>query len=118
MRPSPPALAGLALIAAALLAPLWANLGTAVPERPQLAAPSDGPCLDAVATMRRTHMLRLYDWRDQAVRAGRRAPDPEFGGQRASLRTCLGCHEKKDFCDVCHATHGVSPDCWTCHGEE
>ena len=38
--------------------------------------------------------------------------------EKSLTGTCLGCHNKAEFCDRCHAYSGVSsPYCWNCHSE-
>ena len=87
----------------------------------------DCGCVEDRAYMRSYHMALLNDWRDTAIRDGKRFYISDRWGPQHPIPisltdTCLRCHESKaDFCDKCHSYAGVEPYCWTCHlaeGEE
>ena len=67
--------------------------------------------------MRTSHGDLLLAWRDRVVRSGERvftAPDGRVR-ELSLVRTCLGCHQKAEFCDRCHQYVAVAPECWSCH---
>ena len=122
--------AGAAAVAALIVAwPAWSRVaGWNRPEPPALERPSDRPagalasaqeaCVEPPAFMRASHMRLLADWRERAVRQGRRTYRSADGRDfEISLSgTCLKCHQDKaTFCDRCHDYAGVSPGCWDCH---
>jgi len=75
-------------------------------------------CVAPAATMRSQHMQMLVSWREDVVRRNDRRYIAVDGKvyDKSLTRTCLGCHNKEQFCDRCHAYAGVSgPDCWNCH---
>jgi hypothetical protein len=77
-------------------------------------------CVEPKAFMRAEHMKLLNEWRDAALRDGKRVYVSSTGKQyEINLQNgCLKCHSnKKKFCDECHNYMGVSPYCWTCHTE-
>ena len=104
--------------------------------RPTIAIPEtkDCPpgemcgCVEDRDYMRSYHMDLLDQWRDTAIRDGKRIFISERWGEAHPIEislsnTCIGCHDsKKDFCDKCHTYAGVEPYCWSCHvipgGEE
>ena len=77
-------------------------------------------CVESKEYMVESHMQMLNEWRDEAVRQGKRiyvaTNGKEYG---VSLQnTCMECHNNKSkFCDQCHNYAGVSPYCWECHIE-
>lgn len=77
-------------------------------------------CIESKAFMRKGHMKLLNEWRDLAVREGKREY-PGIGGRvfEISLQnTCMKCHSnKKRFCDECHNYVAIKPYCWDCHIE-
>lgn len=113
--------AGLALFAAAMTAPFWYARKPAadLAKLPNLTLPvHQKQCVAPVAYMRAAHMELLLRWRKDVVRRGERKYIA-FNGKvfdRSLTGTCLGCHNKEQFCDRCHAYAGVSgPYCWNCH---
>lgn len=75
-------------------------------------------CVEPKEFMRAEHMQLLNDWRDSALRDGRRTYVSSNGKSfDISLQnTCLHCHSnKKKFCDECHNYMAVKPYCWDCH---
>lgn len=75
-------------------------------------------CVLKTTEMRDSHMVLLNEWRDMALRDGKRVwTSPDGKKYDISLtNTCLQCHENKDkFCDKCHNEVGVNPYCFTCH---
>ena len=110
--------AGLALLLALVLTPVWLGRGRRWTPK-GLAKPTKGTaCILPKAEMRARHMDLLDAWREAVVRTGTRQAWTAAGEPvRMSLTgTCLGCHEsKKEFCDRCHGELAVSPGCWSCH---
>jgi hypothetical protein len=100
--------------------PTWYSLvpgrGAAMPE---VKLPAGGKqCVMPATYMREFHMTLLNEWRDEAVRDGRRPVVKVEGVEyRKSLSgSCVSCHSNKsEFCDRCHSRFGVAPSCWDCH---
>lgn len=121
MRDRPWIVAGLLLFVAVLATPFWhalAHAKTAV-RAPDLQLPlNQKQCVAPIDEMRVSHMRLLMSWRKEAVRQGQRKY-VAFNGKvydKSLTRTCLGCHNKAEFCDRCHTYAGVSqPYCWNCH---
>ncbi len=114
-------IAGLVLFLAAITAPFWYRPAHArdLAKLPELVLPANQrQCVAPVSYMRASHMVLLTNWRQQVVRDGERKY-VAFNGrvyQKSLTATCLGCHNKEQFCDRCHAFAGVSgPYCWNCH---
>ena len=84
-----------------------------------LALPkAERKCVESKAFMSAEHMQLLNDWRDEALRHGKRVYVSSSGkSYNISLQnTCLHCHSnKKKFCDQCHNYMAVKPYCWDCH---
>ena len=77
-------------------------------------------CVEAKDYMVESHMQMLNDWRDEAVREGKRIYVATDGKEyTVSLQnTCMDCHSNKSkFCDQCHNYAEVNPYCWECHIE-
>ncbi|HHW06016.1 MAG TPA: sulfate reduction electron transfer complex DsrMKJOP subunit DsrJ [Clostridia bacterium] len=119
-------LAGLAVFFVIATLPFWLGFGAQAeaPEldlnTPRILQMPEQKCVLPVETMRSQHMELLKDWRDWAIRDGRREYQAWDGTvYPVSLQnTCLDCHSNKaDFCDRCHDYSNVEPDCWTCHLE-
>ncbi len=119
--------------------PFWANFGASKYERPAIALPQGKAanatewaqtdqlvrisqpgtaCVEVGAYMRAEHMQILNEWRDKALREGKR----EYVASNGSVwnislqNTCMKCHgNKADFCDKCHDSNSVKPYCWDCH---
>lgn len=75
-------------------------------------------CVESKEFMRTSHMQLLNEWRDWALRDGKRTYVGKDGVQyKISLQnTCMKCHtSKKEFCDKCHNVAEVTPYCWDCH---
>ncbi|MBI5213523.1 MAG: sulfate reduction electron transfer complex DsrMKJOP subunit DsrJ [Nitrospirae bacterium] len=106
--------------------PFYNNIGkvSAKPE-PKLDTPviqqlAEKKCVEPKEFMKAEHMQMLNDWRDAAIREGKRIyVNSEGKIFNISLQnTCMNCHSnKKEFCDKCHAYAAVKPYCWTCHIE-
>ncbi|MDE3149846.1 MAG: sulfate reduction electron transfer complex DsrMKJOP subunit DsrJ [Acidobacteriota bacterium] len=116
-------IAGLALFAAAVTAPFWCERTPAkdLTKVPNLVLPANQKeCVAPVSYMRASHMLLLLRWREDVVRSGQRRY-VAFNGKvydKSLTKTCLGCHNKEQFCDRCHTYAGVSgPYCWNCHNQ-
>ena len=90
------------------------------PPEPELSPKAElaKQCVEAKKEMVESHMQILNDWRDQAVREGKRTYVAKDGKEYVvSLQnTCMECHSNKSkFCDQCHNYAGVDPYCWECH---
>ena len=113
--------AGLVLFVAAITAPFWYRPTPArdLAKLPELVLPAkQKQCVAPVSYMRASHMVLLTNWRQQVVREGERKYVAFNGSvyQKSLTATCLGCHNKEQFCDRCHTYAGVSgPYCWNCH---
>lgn len=114
-------LAGLVAFVATIAVPFWYRPTPAkdLSKLPQLVLPvSQKQCVAPVSYMRASHMVLLMNWRQEAVRDANRGY-VAFNGkvyQKSLTGTCLGCHNKAQFCDRCHTYAGVSgPYCWDCH---
>ena len=113
--------AALAAFMALLCCPFWyARSASADLARvPNLQLPAnEKQCVAPLKYMRSSHMKLLLDWREDVVRRGQRSYIAYNGKvyDKSLSRTCLGCHNKRDFCDRCHEYAGVSgPSCWNCH---
>ncbi|KJR47287.1 Sulfite reduction-associated complex DsrMKJOP multiheme protein DsrJ [Desulfosporosinus sp. I2] len=67
-------------------------------------------------------MILLNQWRDEAVRNGKRVYINSQGKSfENNLQTCLNCHydpaskTSEQFCVSCHDHTAVNPNCWMCH---
>ena len=75
-------------------------------------------CVEAKEYMVESHMQMLNDWRNEAVRNGKRVYVATDGREfTVSLQnTCMDCHNNKStFCDKCHTYAEANPYCWECH---
>ncbi len=115
-------LVGLVLFLLFMTFPVWFGVMTsesAAYKQPKLELPKDEKeCIESKEFMRREHMQMLNDWRDWALRDGKRTYVNSKGKEfTISLQnTCMKCHTKKaEFCDKCHNDTAVSPYCWDCH---
>ncbi|GAB4387507.1 MAG: sulfate reduction electron transfer complex DsrMKJOP subunit DsrJ [Thermodesulfovibrionales bacterium] len=104
--------------------PILYNMGRAnAKPDPKLDTPvierlEDKKCVETKDFMRAEHMKLLNDWRDWALRDGKRVYVGQGGkSYDVSLQnTCMNCHSnKKKFCDECHTYMAVKPYCWDCH---
>jgi len=110
-------LAGIALAVPALQAEAESSLLTKGSE----AALPGASCVAPTPDIRRYHMKNLKHDRDEVVIEGDRRV-------QYSLAACVNCHAGTDeagdylpvndegqFCDTCHDSLAVSPDCFQCH---
>lgn len=101
--------------------PFWANILTRQYVRPALALPvGEKECVESAEFMRAEHMRLLNEWRDAAMRDGKRVYKATNGKlwEISLQNTCMKCHnDKAGFCDACHVSNSVTPYCWTCHIE-
>lgn len=104
--------------------PFWSASGKPVKKpEPKLDTPEiqklvEKKCIEPKEFMKREHMKLLSQWRDMALREGKRVyVNSEGKTFTVSLQnTCMKCHSnKKKFCDECHTYAGVNPYCWDCH---
>jgi len=111
--------AGLVIFIAMLTAPFALGTMTKQYKEPELKLPkNEKECIESTEWMRANHMQLLNEWRDWALRDGKRTYTNHKGKEfTISLQnTCMKCHTSKaDFCDKCHNDAGVSPYCWDCH---
>lgn len=114
---------GLAVFVVLITVPFWrARAGaTDLTKLPNLTLPvNQKQCVAPVSYMRASHMQMLLTWREDVVRGGQRRY-VAFNGKDYDMsltKTCLGCHNKEQFCDRCHTYAGVSgPYCWNCHNQ-
>lgn len=113
--------AGLLTFVAVATAPFWNAHRTArsAGVGPNLVLPANAKqCVAPTSYMRASHMRLLQRWREEVVRHDQRQYVAFNGNiyQKSLTRTCLGCHNKEQFCDRCHAYAGISsPNCWGCH---
>lgn len=114
-----PIIVGLVIFIGMLTAPFAVGTMTKVYKQPELKLPAnEKKCVESLEFMRTEHMQLLNEWRDYALRDGKRIYTNHEGKEFViSLQnTCMKCHNNKaDFCDKCHADAGVSPYCWDCH---
>jgi len=74
-------------------------------ERPD---PKHDECVRDVTWMRYHHWELLHEVRKEVVRYGKRG---ELG-----LKRCRECHTSRErFCDKCHNSVSLGPDCYGCH---
>jgi hypothetical protein len=119
MRDRPVIIAGLLIFIGLFTFPLWHAQASKTPMKPDIKLPAnEKQCVAPVEYMRSSHMQMLVNWREEVVRDNRRQ-FTAFNGKvydKSLTRTCLGCHNKAEFCDRCHTYAGVSgPYCWDCH---
>ena len=114
-------IAGLVVFFCLITFPFWYNVvtGKATYKPDPKIVDKSQKCIRPAAEMREEHMQILDDWRDEAVREGRRKYKGSGSEHTKSLSlTCLKCHPNKDeFCERCHSFVGVKPYCWDCHFE-
>ncbi|GBE02018.1 MAG TPA: menaquinol oxidoreductase [Nitrospirae bacterium] len=115
---------GLIIFLAFATYPFYSNIGKVIAKPdPKLNTPviqklEKKECVESKDFMRRNHMQLLIEWRDSALRDGKREYVSSSGKHYTiSLQnTCLKCHSnKKKFCDECHGYAAVNPYCWDCH---
>ncbi|WP_147819939.1 sulfate reduction electron transfer complex DsrMKJOP subunit DsrJ [Salidesulfovibrio onnuriiensis] len=112
---------GIVIFVGLLLSPFAYNALTvkASYKQPELKLPAnEKKCVESLEFMRTKHMQLLDQWRDWALRDGKRVYVNHEGKEfTISLQnTCMKCHDNKaEFCDKCHNDAGVSPYCWDCH---
>lgn len=101
--------------------PFLLSLSAGPYSRPTLVLPeNETACIESTSFMQAEHMRLLNEWRDAAVREGKRMYTAADGKiWEVSLQnTCMRCHtNRQQFCGTCHDANSVRPDCWTCHIE-
>ncbi len=111
-------IAGLVIFLGLVSLPFWFNVGGNY-EQPKVELPKNAKeCVAPVENMRTSHMQLLDEWRDMALREGKRTYISANGKEYtiSLVNTCMQCHNsKKEFCDKCHTAAGVTPYCWDCH---
>lgn len=112
---------GIVLFLVIFTLPFTMNFGSADYKRPELALPAgETECIEPAVDMAAEHMTMLNEWRDAALREGKRVYVSSTGKEwDVSLQnTCTTCHaNKEEFCDACHDSNSVTPYCWDCHVE-
>lgn len=112
-------IAGLVIFLGLLCFPFIKGMAAKQYKQPDIKLPAgEKECIESKEFMREQHMVLLDQWRDWALRDGKRIYTNHNGKEFViSLQnTCMKCHNNKaDFCDKCHADAGVSPYCWDCH---
>ena len=118
---------GIIVFAGLFTAPFWINMLSSSHEEVKVVLPTEPvtffgeertQCIEPREWMAANHMELLIEWRDQALREGKRiyvASDGKKWETRLQ-NTCMACHSNKaDFCDKCHNANSVNPYCWDCH---
>lgn len=104
--------------------PFWVNMGKAAAkpdpkiDTPVIESLAEKRCVEPKEFMKTEHMTLLNEWRDAALRDGKRLYVASDGKEYdINLQnTCMNCHSnKKKFCDECHNYAAVKPYCWDCH---
>jgi hypothetical protein len=114
---------GLVIFVVFFTAPfLYGLVKSEPPPEPELSAKAKQAkqCVENKQYMVESHMQMLNEWRDGAIREGKRVYVAADGkSYTVSLQnTCMECHNNKSkFCDQCHNYAGVNPYCWECHIE-
>ena len=112
---------GIVIFVVAFTFPFWANVFTKPFSRPAIVLPTDEKeCIESAAFMQTEHMRILNEWRDAALRDGKRSYVATNGKvwEISLQNTCMKCHDDKaKFCDTCHDANSVNPYCWDCHIE-
>ena len=118
---------GIIVFAGLFPAPFWINMLSSSHEEVKVVLPAEpvtffgearSECVEPREWMAANHMELLLEWRDQALREGKRIYVASDGKKwETSLQnTCMACHSNKaDFCDKCHNANSVNPYCWDCH---
>lgn len=117
-------IAGLIIFVGLVTFPVYYNMGKPV-TKPDPKINTDAiqhlekkECVESKEFMRANHMQLLNEWRDAAVRDGKRVYVSTSGKKyEISLQnTCMNCHSNTDnFCHECHNYASVKPYCWQCH---
>jgi len=104
---------GAAVIAVIILSPVgYYTVARALPNGPEPFLERPDPeyreCVRDTEYMRYHHMDLLTEIRNEVVREGKR--------QDIGLDGCRECHKNRArFCDECHNTVNLHPDCFGCH---
>ncbi|WP_295638177.1 sulfate reduction electron transfer complex DsrMKJOP subunit DsrJ [uncultured Mailhella sp.] len=118
---------GIIVFAGLFTAPFWINMLSSDHEAVKVELPTEPvkffgeertQCIEPREWMAANHMELLLEWRDQALREGKRIYVASDGKKwETSLQnTCMACHSNKaEFCDKCHNANSVNPYCWDCH---
>ena len=110
---------GILIFLVAFTLPFWGNATTGKVSRPAIVLPEgEKECIESAAFMRAEHMRILNEWRDAALRDGKRSYVATDGKiwEISLQNTCMRCHtDKAQFCDTCHTANNVTTYCWDCH---
>jgi len=86
----------------------WASIFSSPKPFLQATADPSQRCVRDPVWMRQNHRVFLRELRDKTVREGIR--------NEVTLRSCSHCHnDKAQFCDKCHNSVNLRPDCFDCH---
>lgn len=83
--------------------------------REELEKPKGDHCIESKDYMSKYHMELLNEWREMAIREGKRLYISNGEIYNASIYECFNCHKYEEFCSKCHEFGGVEVYCWTCH---
>lgn len=110
---------GLVIFVVVFTFPFWSNVKSNTYTRPAIVLPvAEEQCIESKAFMQTEHMRILNEWRDAALREGKRTYVSSTNKiwEISLQNTCMKCHDdKENFCDTCHNANSVSPYCWDCH---
>ncbi len=107
---------GLIIFVGLMTFPIWKGVAGNVP-KPEKPTTSK-VCVADTQYMRTSHMVLLNEWRDEALREGKREKIVVEGKEytKSLMLACMKCHTNKaKFCDQCHTYTAVKPYCWDCH---
>lgn len=105
-----PALVGVVLLLCPFGYSAVSALVTGGEPEPFLAPPehAEQGCIRPIEYMRFRHMDLLTEMRDAGVRHGAR--------REVTFTDCTRCHTTRaGFCDRCHESVNLEPDCFECH---
>ena len=102
---------GIIVFAGLFTAPFWINMLSSGHEEVKVELPTEPvtffgeertQCVEPREWMAANHMELLLEWRDQALREGKRIYVASDGNTA-------------EFCDKSHNANSVNPYCWDCH---
>lgn len=108
---------GLIIFVGLMTFPIWRGVEGKVP-KPEKPPTGARQCVKDTQYMRTSHMVVLDEWRDEALREGKREKIKVDGQEymKSLMLGCMKCHTNKTkFCDECHTYAAVKPYCWDCH---
>ncbi|RLI82169.1 MAG: sulfur reduction protein DsrJ [Archaeoglobales archaeon] len=108
----------IAILVVVLTPLILANSGRGFEDiRNYLEKPKGDRCVESKEYMIANHMEVLNEWREMAIREGKRIYFSKTYGvlYNGSIEECFKCHTYKEFCEKCHEFSGVHMYCLTCH---